>query len=94
MEIEAELDSIRWKYQEIMRKLKVAEQISRALPGEQLAESIKTTRKHQGLTIHDVCELSGVSYATLSKIERGSLSVRLDIVLKVTGVLGLKLWIG
>lgn len=41
-----------------------------------------------------LAELSGVSVHTLSNLETGSGNVTLEILLKVTGILGLKVTVG
>ena len=61
---------------------------------EDAGQRIRTERKKQGLTLNDLCELSGVAYATLCKIERGHPSARLDSLVSVSRALGMKLWIG
>lgn len=61
---------------------------------EEAGPRIRAERKKQGLTLNDLCELSGVAYVTLSKIEQGHPSARLDSLGNVARALGLKVWIG
>jgi DNA-binding XRE family transcriptional regulator len=63
-------------------------------PIEEAGQRIRMERKKQGLTLHELCELSGVAYATLNKIEHGHPSARLDSIVNVARALGIKLWIG
>lgn len=63
-------------------------------PIEEAGQRIRAERKKQGLTLNDLCDLSGVAYATLNKIEQGHPSARLDSVVNVARALGLRLWIG
>ncbi len=63
-------------------------------PIEEAGQRIRAERKKQGLTLNDLCELSGVAYATLNKIEHGHASARLDSVHSVARALGMRLWIG
>lgn len=63
-------------------------------PIEEAGLRIRAERKKQGLTLNELCELSGIAYATLNKIEQGHASVRLDSLGSVTRALGMGLWIG
>ncbi len=94
MDVDEHLQSIRKKYNTVAAKLRQSEKLKDAAEINQIGNVIRTSRKSQGLTRKKLCDLSGVSYSTLNKIETGSLSVRLDIVTRVAGSLGLKLWIG
>lgn len=72
----------------------IAAQSEAFSPIEEAGRRIRSERKKQGLTLNELCDLSGVAYATLSKIEQGHSSVRLDSLASVANALGLKLWIG
>lgn len=63
-------------------------------PIEEAGQRIRDERKKQGLTLNDLCELSGIAYATLNKLEQGHPSARLDSLGSVARALGMKLWIG
>jgi transcriptional regulator with XRE-family HTH domain len=60
-----------------------------------VGELVRRERTSQELTQQELCELSGVSYSTLSKLERGkNPAVRLDVLEKLLDALGMKLWVG
>ena len=88
------LEEIRSSYEEAKRQASLTETSSKLKPIENVGELIRQERKEQELTLNDLCDLSGVAYATLSKLEKGNPSVRLDTLHKVLKALGLKLWIG
>jgi len=88
------LEEIRASYEDARRRVSLAETSSNLKPIEEVGELIRHERKEQDLTLHDLCDLSGVAYATLSKLEKGNPSARLDILNKVLNALGLKLWAG
>ncbi len=92
--MDALLDEIRDRYLEAQRKASMATQSATFSPIEETAKRIRAERRQQGLTLNDLCELSGVAYATLSKIEQGHPGVRLDSLTAVTRALGMNLWIG
>ncbi len=56
-----------------------------------MAELLATRRADLGLTQRDVAELTGVSRRTLQELERGTITVRLDVLLRVLDALGLAL---
>lgn len=88
------LGEIRSSYEEAKRQASLAETASNLHSIEEVGELIRRERREQNLTLNDLCDLSGVAYATLSKLEKGNSSVRLDILNKVLNTLGLKLWVG
>ncbi|MEA1967549.1 MAG: helix-turn-helix transcriptional regulator [Thermodesulfobacteriota bacterium] len=94
MSIDKQLEDIRRQFHTINAKLNQVEKLKDAVEVNLMGEMIRSTRKKQKLTRQALCELSGVSYTTLNKIETGSLSLRMDIVLNVAKALGLGLWIG
>lgn len=49
----------------------------------QIGERIKSLRKERDWTLHKLCEQSGVSVSTLSKIENGQVATSFDTLLKV-----------
>jgi len=57
----------------------------------QIGETIKSRRKELGITQPHLAELAGVSTNTLYKLERGQSNPTLDILCKLTEVLGLEL---
>lgn len=63
-------------------------------PIEELGKRLRAERKSQGLTLNDLCELSGVAYATLNKMEQGNPTAQMNTVVRVAQSLGLNLWIG
>lgn len=88
------LGEIRKRLTRAQKEASMSAQSTSFSPIEEAGQRIRTERKKQGLTLNDLCELSGVAYATLSKIEQGHPSARLDSVGNVARALGLKLWIG
>ena len=49
----------------------------------QIGEHIKSLRKERDWTLQDLCQKSGVSISTLSKIENGQVATSFDTLLKV-----------
>jgi len=94
IETEALLDELRQRVFAAQKAASLAQQAASFSPIEDAGSRIRIERKKQGLTLNDLCELSGVAYATLNKIEQGNDSARLDSVVSVARALGLKLWIG
>lgn len=58
---------------------------------QQLGESIKKRRKELGITQPHLAELAQVSTNTLYKLERGQGNPSLEVLHKLTEVLGLEL---
>lgn len=56
-----------------------------------LPELIKTTRKKAGLSQIELAELAGVGKTLIFNIENGHINVHLDNLLKVLGVLNIKI---
>ncbi len=94
MSIDKHLNTIREMYNTLAGRVYQSEKFKDIIEIDKIGELIKSTRKAQGLTRKALCELSGVSYSTLNKIETGSVSVRLDIVINVSKTLGLNVWVG
>lgn len=88
------LDELKSEYYEAKRRASLAEVAELLVPIEQAGRTIRERRTKQGLTLEQLSDLSGVSYVTLSRVERGHLNVRLDSLLKALTCLGAKLWIG
>jgi len=53
-----------------------------------LGEHIRAWRKLQGLTVQQLADRAGVNRSTITRLEQGSDSVRLDVFLNVAGALG------
>lgn len=94
MSIDEPLETIRELYNNLTARLNQSEELKDAVSIDELGKIVRAARITQGLTRQALCELSGVSYSTLNKIETGSVSVRLDIVINVVTTLGMKLWVG
>ena len=94
MSIDAQLEIIQKQYNDLAGRLHQSEKFKDVADIDKIGDVIRAARKNQGLTRKKLCELSGISYTTLNKIETGSVSVRLDIVINVVNSLGLNLWIG
>lgn len=88
------LGEIRKRLTGAQKDAAMATQSATFSPIEEAGQRIRAERKKQQLTLNDLCELSGVAYATLNKIEQGHPSVRLDSLMNVARALGMKLWIG
>jgi len=94
MGIDEHLEIIREQYNNLAGRLNQSEKLKDAVSIDKMGDLVRAARKTQGLTRQALCELSGVSYSTLNKIETGAVSVRLDLVINVVNTLGLNLWIG
>lgn len=94
VDTDALLNEIRQRVSTAQKKASMAAQSASFAPIEEAGHRIRNERKKQGLTLNELCELSGVAYTTLSKIEQGHPSARLDSVGNVARALGMKLWIG
>lgn len=94
IDTEALLNEVRQRVSMAQKKASMAVQSANFAPIEDAGQRIRGERKKQGLTLNALCELSGVAYSTLSKIEQGHPSARLDSVGNVARALGMKLWIG
>ena len=94
VDTDALLNEIRQRVSTAQKKASMAAQSASFAPIEEAGQRIRDERKKQGLTLNELCELSGVAYTTLSKIEQGHPSARLDSVGNVARALGMKLWIG
>lgn len=55
------------------------------------AAKIKTIRKQHGITQGQLADISGVSLPSISRIERGKESIRLDVLSKLLECLGYEL---
>ncbi len=88
------LSQIRDEYRDAKRQASLSETASSLRPAEDIGLLVREERIEQGLTINQLCDLSGVAYVTLSKLERGASSARMDTLEKILGALGLKIWIG
>ncbi len=88
------LDEVRKRLAEAQKAASMAVKSASFSPIEEAGQRIRAERKKQGLTLMALCELSGIAYATLNKIEQGHASVRLDSLGAVARALGMKLWIG
>ena len=94
MGIDEHLKIIQEEYHNLTKRLRQSEKLKDVVGIYEIGDCIRTARKNQRLTRKALCELCGVSYSTLNKIETGSLSVRLDIVINIANTLGLNLWVG
>lgn len=94
VDADALLGELRLRLIMAQKEASMAAQSATFSPVEEAGQRIRNERKKQGLTLNDLCELSGVAYATLNKIEQGHPSARLDSLGSVARALGMKLWIG
>lgn len=58
---------------------------------ENFAQTIRNLRKQHGITQSQLADISGVSLPTISRIERGKETVRLDVLNKLIDCLGYEL---
>lgn len=93
-DINSLLEEVRARFTQAQKEASLATRSASFSPIDEVGQRIRTERKKQGLTLNALCDLSGVAYATLNKIEQGHPSVRLDSLANVTRALGLKLWVG
>ena len=91
---DALLEQLRNHIMEARKTASMAQLSSQLSPVEEVGQRIRAERKRQELTLNDLCDLSGVAYATLNKIEKGHPSVQLDSLRNVLHSLGMKLWVG
>ncbi|SEW20486.1 Helix-turn-helix [Chitinophaga sp. YR573] len=61
---------------------------------KEIGQSIKSRRKALRITQPDLAQLAKVGVNTLYKIERGQANPTIDIIEKITTVLGLEIKIG
>lgn len=52
---------------------------------------VRLARKHAGLSQAELAEMAGVGRATVQQLEAGKLSIQLDTLLKICGVLNIKI---
>jgi y4mF family transcriptional regulator len=57
----------------------------------QLGETIKSRRKELGITQPHLAELAGISLNTLYKLERGQNNPSLEVINKLSEVLGMQI---
>jgi len=88
------LDELQLRIQTAQRQAVLTERAANFSPIEEVGQRIRAERKRQKLTLKNLCDLSGVAYATLNKIEQGHPSARLDSITGVASALGMQLWIG
>lgn len=58
---------------------------------DELSRIVKGRRKELGIDQETAARLAGVSRKTVSEIERGKQTIRLDVLLRVLDVLGLRM---
>ena len=92
--VESLIEELRREYLEARKLATLSERAPQLRPIDQLGTVIRDERKQQGQTLQQLSELSGVGYATLSKIENGQTDIQLNTLTKVLNALGLKQWIG
>ena len=88
------LDEIRNHIMHSQKEMSLAKQsVNFSVIGE-VGNRIRRERKKQNLTLEELCELSGVAYATLNKIEKGNTDISLNSLQSILHALGMKIWIG
>lgn len=58
---------------------------------DELPGIVRARRKELGIDQETAARLAGVSRKTISEIERGKQTIRLDVIIRVLDVLGLRL---
>jgi len=58
---------------------------------EDIFQKIRDLRKQHGLTQTELADISGVSLPSISRLERGKESIRLDVLVKILDCLGYQL---
>ena len=56
-----------------------------------LSEAVKRIRKQHGLSQGELADIAGISLPSLSRLERGKETIRLDLLTKVAESLGYRL---
>lgn len=56
-----------------------------------LSEAVKRIRKQHGLSQSELADIAGISLPSLSRLERGKETIRLDLLTKVAESLGYRL---
>ena len=92
--IENELGKLQELFYDMERELDRYRSLENIKPMADLSSIIRHERKKQKLTLKSLSELSGISYASLSKIESGDTNFNYRTLKSLTDTLGLKLWIG
>lgn len=93
-DIDELLSALRQRVAELQRAASLADQAANLSSIAEAGMRIRAERKKQGLTLNELCDLSGVAYATLIKIEKGTANIRLESLICVATALGMRLWIG
>ena len=93
MKFKTLLDDLHKQYLELNEKVQQVEKLQDAREIDQVSEVIKAERTKQGLSQHELAELAGVSYSTISRIEAGHPNARLENIVETARALGLSLWI-
>jgi len=88
------LDEIRSRIIHSQKEMSLANQSTNFSIIGDVGDRIRSERKKQKLTMSELCELSEVAYATLSKIEKGDVGISLNSLQSILYALGLKLWVG
>lgn len=91
--IDQELNKIKMMFYEMEQELNKYKSLKNIKPINDLSEVIRKERKKQNLTLQSLCELSGISYSSLAKIESGDISFNFKTLTQLLDTLGLKLWI-
>jgi HTH-type transcriptional regulator / antitoxin HipB len=58
---------------------------------DEIAKTIRYFRKQSGLSQQDLAELAGIGKTVVFDVEKGKASVQLDTLLKILGVLNIRL---
>ncbi len=91
--VESLITELRREYLEARKLANHSARTVMPQPVADMGKVIRATRKQQGQTLQELADLSGVGYATLSRIENGRTDVQLATVSKILNALGLRLWI-
>lgn len=75
-------------YCEVGREQPFYELINRSTHREIIGQQLATLREKRGLSTRQLADMCGLSFSNISKIERGSYNVSIDLLSKVCEALG------
>ncbi len=82
------------KVAELESTVSLSNQATQFVPAGDVGRAIVKARQRQDMNQQMLAELSGVGIVTISKVENGHPSVKLETLLTIMNSLGLKLWVG
>lgn len=92
--IDDSIKEIQKAFYEMELRLKKYEQTKELHSIAELSTRVRIERQKQKLTLHELSDLSDVSYSSLVKLEKGEDGISLRLLKRVLRALGMELWIG